>query len=185
MQLVDRMIGAARLNAQTYEEVEADAGATGQAMLVVALSSVGAAIGAAHHSGGGGLLVATVASLLGWVAWAALMYFVGTRLLPEPQTRADLGELLRTTGFASAPGVLAAFGAVPQFGEPIRLLVAIWMLVAGVIAVRQALDYESTGRAIAVCAIGWMAYALTIFVLVSAVLALTLGVGLAVEADGC
>jgi len=185
MQLVDRMVGAARLNAQTYEEVEADASATGQAMLVVVLSSVGAAIGAAHHSGGGGLLVATVASLLGWVAWAALMYFVGTRVLPEPQTRADLGELLRTTGFASAPGVLAALGVVPEFDVAIRLVVALWMLVAGVVAVRQALDYESTGRAIVVCGIGWVAYALTVFVLVNALLAVTFGLGVTLEGDGC
>jgi hypothetical protein len=89
------------------------------------------------------------------MAWAALTYLIGTRLLPEPQTRADIGELLRTIGFASAPGLLRVLGAIPFIGPPIYAIAAIWMLLAMVVAVRQALDYTSTGRALAVCVLGW------------------------------
>jgi len=150
-------MGAARLDVATYTEVENDQTATSQAMLVVAISSVAAGIGA----GGAGVMAViwtTVASLIGWAAWAFVTYFVGTKLLAEPQTKADWGELLRTIGFASAPGVLRVFGIIPVVGTVIAFAASVWMLVAMVIAVREALDYESTGRAVAVCLVGFMVY---------------------------
>jgi hypothetical protein len=100
-----------------------------------------------------------LAALVGWLVWAYLTYFIGTRLLPEPQTRADYGELLRTIGFASAPGVIRVFGIIPGLGPLIFLAASIWMLVAMVIAVRQALDFTSTPRAVGVCVIGWVVQA--------------------------
>jgi hypothetical protein len=153
--LVDRMLRAARLDAALYEEVEADRGAMGQAMTVVVLSSVAAGIGA-PNGGLGALIVGTIAALLGWFVWAYLVYIIGTRVLPEPQTHADLGELLRTTGFSSAPGVIRIVGIVHALAGIAFLVAGLWMLVAMVIAVRQALDYESTGRAVGVCVIGFL-----------------------------
>ena len=89
------------------------------------------------------------------MAWAALTYLIGTRFLPEPQTRADVGELLRTIGFASAPGLLRVLGAIPVIGLSIYAIASIWMLLAMIVAVRQALDYTSTSRALGVCVLGW------------------------------
>ncbi len=152
----DRAIRAACLDPDLYEEVEADRDSLGQAALLVVLSSVAAGIGVTGMAGPAALVFASVAALLGWVLWAALIYFIGARLLPEPQTRTDLGELLRTVGFASAPGVLRVLGVVPVFGPLLVVLVSIWMLAAMVVAVRQALDYESTLRAIGVCLIGFV-----------------------------
>ena len=86
------------------------------------------------------------------------MYIIGTKLLPEPQTHSDLGELLRTTGFSASPGLLRVLGVIPLIGELIILAVSIWMLIAMIIAVRQALDYQSTGRAVGVCLIGWFVF---------------------------
>jgi hypothetical protein len=153
----DRMIGAAVLNVQTYEEVESDTGATVQAMAVVILSSIAQGIGNLGH-GVGGLFSGMVYALIGWVIWAFLSFFIGSRLLPEPQTHADMGQLLRTTGFASSPGILRILGIIPLLGRLITFLVLIWMLLAMVIAVRQALDYRSTGRAVGVCLIGFAVY---------------------------
>ncbi len=156
--LQDRMIRAAKLDVQLYEEVEADRGAMGQATTVVVLSAVAAGVG----SGGGGLIalvVGTIAALVAWYVWAFLTYFIGTRLLPEPQTRADHGELLRTIGFSSAPGVLRVFGIIPGLMSLVFLVTGVWMLVAMIIAVRQALDYSSTLRAVGVCLIGWVVQA--------------------------
>lgn len=150
-----RMIGAARLDVATYEEVEADETATGQALAVVVLSSVAGGIGAAGL-GSGGVIVGTIAALIGWVAWAALTYVIGTQLLPEPQTKANMGELLRTIGFAGAPGVFRIFSIIPFVRWIIYAIVSIWLVVAMIIAVRQALDYQSTLRAVAVCVIGWL-----------------------------
>jgi hypothetical protein len=153
--IADRMIRAAKLDATLYEEVEADSHATQQAMLVVILSSVAMGIGSYSEVGWQGLIGGTIVALAVWFLWAFLTYWIGTSLLPEPQTRADLGQLLRTTGFSSSPGLLRALGVIPGFWNLIVLLTGIWMLAAMVIAVRQALDYSGTLRAFGVCAIGW------------------------------
>ena len=152
-----RIIGAMALDAPVYEEVEADPAATGQAMLVVVLSSVSAGIGAFGWGRGSlrGILFVSALALVLWAVWAVLTYVIGTQLLPEKQTRADVGQLLRTIGFASAPGMLRVFGVVPGATLPAFAITAVWMLATMVVAVRQALDYESTMRAVAVCVIGW------------------------------
>jgi len=154
----ERLVGAARLDARVFEEVEADISATGQAMLAVVLSSIATGIGTASVGGFGvvALTRGTLVALTSWVVWAVLTYLIGTRLLPEPQTRADVGELLRTTGFASAPGLLRMIGVIPGLGWIVYIATSIWMLAAMVIGVRQALDFTTTGRAIAVCAAGWV-----------------------------
>jgi hypothetical protein len=152
----DRMFRAAKLDVQLYEEVEADIGATTQATIVVVLAALAAGIGSLGSGGISGLFTGTVIALIGWLVWAFLTYFIGTRLLPEPQTNADYGQLLRTIGFASAPGVIRVLGIVPGLAPFLFLIGGIWMLVAMVVAVRQALDYKSTGRAVGVCLIGWL-----------------------------
>ncbi len=154
---VMRIIGALAIDPVTYEEVEADRSATGQALLVVVLSSVGAGIGARGLGSGTprSMVFISAVSLIAWVCWAMLTYQIGVRLMPEPETRADVGQLLRTIGFASAPGMLRVFGIVPGAAIPAFAVTAVWMLVAMIVAVRQALDYRSTARAVAVCVVGW------------------------------
>ena len=151
-----RMVRAAKLDVHLYEEVEADKQAIGQAMGVVALASLAAGIGSVGTTGISGLLFGTIGALIGWFIWAFITFFVGTKILPEPQTEADYGELLRTTGFSSSPGLLRILGVIPLLGKIIFIVCGIWMLVAMIIAVRQALDYKSTWRAVGVCIIGWI-----------------------------
>jgi hypothetical protein len=150
------MIRAAKLDVNLYEEVEADKDAMAQAMAVVVLSSAAAGVGSVSTAGIKGLVLGTIAALAGWFIWAFLTYYIGTRLLPEPQTKADYGELLRTIGFSSSPGVVRVLGIIPMLGTFLNFICGIWMLVAMVIAVRQALDYKSTWRAVGVCLIGWI-----------------------------
>ena len=156
----ERMIRAAKLDVNVYEEVEADKGALGQAMSVVVLSSIAAGVGSIASVGLGGILMGTITALVAWYLWAWLTYLIGTKLLPEPQTRADVGELLRTIGFSSAPGLIRVLGIIPGLANLVFLIASVWMLVAMVIAVRQALDYSSTLRAVGVCLIGWFFQAL-------------------------
>lgn len=153
---VDRVIRAAKLDGNLYEEVEADKSALGQAMAVVVISSVAAGVGMIDEAGLGGIFMGAVAALIGWYIWAYLTFLIGTRLLPEPQTSADYGELLRTIGFSSAPGVIRVLGIFPVLEGIVFFVASIWMLVAMVVAVRQALDYSGTLRAVGVCAIGWV-----------------------------
>jgi hypothetical protein len=160
---VRRLGGALALNPTAYEDVEADGAATTQACITVLLASVAAAIGAGRSAS---MITVAAVALLGWASWALLTFEVGARLLPGARTHANVGELLRTIGFAAAPGLFLAFGAIPGAAAPVFAIVSLWMLAAMVVAVRQALDYTSTARAIAVCVTGW---ALTI--------AIVLGVG--------
>ena len=154
----ERMMRAATLDVDTYEEVEADTTATTQAMGVVVLSSIAQGIGGMPVGGGTGFVAGATWALIGWFIWAFLVYIIGTKVLPEPQTRSDLGELLRTTGFSASPGLLRLFGVIPLIGGLVLFAVNIWMLIAMIIAVRQALDYQSTGRAVWVCLIGWFVF---------------------------
>ena len=154
--LTDRMMRAAKLDVALYEEVEADKEALGQALTVVILSSLASGFGAMGTIGLKGLIFGTIAALVSWFIWAYLTYAIGTKLLPEPQTKADIGELLRTIGFSSSPGVLRVLAIIPMLGNFINLICGIWMLVAMVIAVRQAFDYKCTWRAFAVCFIGFI-----------------------------
>jgi len=157
------MIGAAKLDVHTYEEVEADQTAMGQSMGVVVLSSVAAGIGSGE--GVVGLVVGSVAAMIGWFVWAFVTYLIGAKLMPEPQTDADVGQLLRTTGFSASPGLLRVFGVIPGLGTLAVTVANIWMLASMVVAVRQALDYKGTGRAVGVCLIGWLALVLITMVL--------------------
>jgi hypothetical protein len=152
-----RLIGAISLDTAIYEEVESDASATGQAFAVVLLSSLAAGIGSRGFGGTNLSAIAFISmvSLLAWATWALVTYEIGVRLLPEPQTRADVGQLLRTIGFASAPGLLRVLGVMTAATIPVFAITAVWMLAAMVVGVRQALDFRSTGRAIAVCGLGW------------------------------
>lgn len=160
----NRMIGAAKLDVRIYEEVEADNRALGQAMAVVVLSSLAAGIGTLQHTGAGGLIIGTLTALIGWYVWAFITYFVGTRFLPEAETRATHGELLRTIGFSSAPGMIRVLALIPGLMWIVFTVAGIWMLIAMVIAVKQALDYKSTLRAIGVCLIGWVIQALIVVI---------------------
>ena len=155
-----RVTSVLRLDAAAFEEIEADRSANGQALAVVVMASVAAGLGAGLLLGPLGLLRETLAALVGWVMWAAVTYVIGTRLMPEPQTRSDMGELLRVIGFSYAPNVFAVFAFVPVVGIAVRVVVAFWLLAATVIAVRQALDYRSTGRAVVVVLIGWVLFVL-------------------------
>jgi len=156
--LIERAIGAAKLDSAAYEDVEADPGAMGQALTVVAVASIASGLGSSAASGGEGvgLVVGIIVALIGWFVWAVTTYVVGAKMLPEPETKADLGQLLRTTGFAAAPGVAGILGFIPGVGAIILFAVSLWQIAAMVVAVRQALDYTSTGRAVIVCVIGFV-----------------------------
>jgi hypothetical protein len=151
-------MGAAALDTAIYEEVEGDPKAGVQAAAVVVLSSLAAGIGARGFSENNlsNIALISIVSLMAWAAWALLTYEIGARLLPGPQTSVDIGQLMRTIGFAATPGLLRIFGFIPGATIPAFAVATIWMLAAMVVAVRQALDYTSTGRAVAVCVIGWL-----------------------------
>jgi len=161
------MVGAALFDGSTYEQVEADRGATLQAVIVVVLSSLSAGLAWIGVEAGrlGAIAVMSVLAVLAWVCWATLVDLIGTRLLPQVQTRADVGELLRTLGFAQSPGVLRVLGLLPLVGSTATVVVEVWTLGTMVVAVQHALDYSSVTRAVAVCVTGWL-LSLLMFVII-------------------
>ena len=161
---INRIIRACKLDVSLYEEVEADSSATLQAASVVVLSSIAAGIGSISL-GASNFLMAPLLSLISWYIWAYLIYLIGTKLFPEPNTKADHGQLLRTIGFSSAPGLIRIFGFTPELMTITFIGGGIWMLVAMIVAVRQALDYESTWRAIGVVIIGFLVQAIILIML--------------------
>ena len=160
----NRVFRAIKIDIDLYEEVESDKTATVQAGMVVVLSSLAAGVGAIHL-GVSNLLLAPLLSLLSWYVWAYIIYFIGVKLFPEPTTKADHGELLRTIGFSSAPGLIRVFGFTPELMSITFIGAGIWMMIAMVIAVRQALDYQSTWRAIGVVVIGFLVQAIVLVML--------------------
>ncbi len=157
--MIKRMIGAAKLDTAIYEEVEADISATQQALTVVVLVALATGIGTFGSGGPLGLIVGIAAGIGLWALWAWVTYFVGTTILKSAETEANWGQLARTLGFAQSPGILKVVGFIPVFGPIVFAIASIWQLVAMVIAIRQALDYTSTWRAVGVAVVGFIPYA--------------------------
>lgn len=157
--MIKRMIGAAKLDTAIYEEVEADTSATQQALTVVVLVALATGIGTFGSGGPLGLIVGIAAGIGLWALWAWVTYFVGTTILKSAETEANWGQLARTLGFAQSPGILKVVGFIPVFGPIVFAIASIWQLMAMVIAIRQALDYTSTWRAVGVAVVGFIPYA--------------------------
>ena len=156
--LFPRMLRAAKVESQLYEEVEADSGATGQALLVVVMASLSAGIGhgisGLMKGGAGGigvfftsLIIGAIGSLVAWFIFSLLCFWLGTTLFKGPDTKSTLGELLRVLGFADSPALLNIFVFIPFIGPIIPFVTMIWTIIAGVVGVRQACDF-TTGRAV-------------------------------------
>jgi len=152
-----RFIGALVLDASAFEEIEANRRANMQSVLVVLMvtSAGGVAGGGLGVFGIAGFVTGAIVVLGGWLVWVSLIATIGTTVLAEPQTRSDARELLRTLGFAAAPGVFLAFAAMRPAAPFVFVVVSIWMIAAAVLAVRQALDFRTLPRAFAVCALSW------------------------------
>jgi hypothetical protein len=166
---------AAKLENALYDEVEANTALTGQAITVVIIVAIAGAIGGILSAvfGGdagvgaiiGGLIGPAVSALIGYFVWAGVSLVVGKAL----GGTADYGEMLRAIGFANSPNVLAILSFIPVLGGLIAFIGAIWALVAGIVALRQALDF-TTGKAIVTAIIGWIAL-MIIFAIVGAIMA--------------
>jgi hypothetical protein len=158
MTMTERVVGVLRLDPRVFEEIEHDQTATTQAFTVVIAASLAAGVGRGLLFGPQALVLESLGAVVGWVMWAGVTYLLGTKVLPEQQTRTDMGELLRVIGFSYAPTLFSLLAIIPLLGRVVGPVVALWLLATMVVAVRQALDYTSTGRAFAVVFIGWLVF---------------------------
>ena len=162
-----RMIGAMKADVPTFEEIERDPSAMGQAITVIAVAGAAALVGNIFRAGVSQGIIAVILSLIGYAIWAVLVTVIGTKLMPEPSTKADFAETFRTIAFAASPGVFNVLAIIPFLGPLILFMVNIWSLVIMVIAVRTVLDYSSTGRAIIVVLIGFVVNLIITFLLLA------------------
>jgi len=170
--LAGRMIGAMQADVKTFEEIEADPNALTQAVTVIVIAGVSSLIGNFFRAGLAAGITGLVVSLLGYALFALLVFLIGTKLMPEPTTKADFNEAFRTIGFAAAPGVFNILAIVPFLGPLIGFVIGLWSLVLGVIAVRAVLDYSNTGRAIIVCLIAGVVCWIAIMIVMLPIMAM-------------
>ena len=160
-----RVFRAIKIDPELYEEVEHDKSATFQAAAVVVLSSLAAGVGAIHL-GASNFILGPIISLASWYFWAFLIFIVGTKLFPDKQTKSDHGELLRTIGFSSAPGLIRIFGFTPELMTVTFVGSSFWMLACMVVAVKSALDYDSLWKAFGVVIVSWLVQAFFLFLII-------------------
>jgi hypothetical protein len=153
---LNRLFRAAKLDARLYEEVIADPKTMFQAMMAVFIYSAASAYGGFGRAGVAGINFAMITTIVGWYIWAFSAYFVGVRLLPEAGTKEDRKAVLRAMGFASSPGLIRMLGLIPGFTGVTLLIASVWMFVAAVVAIKQAMNYQSIYRAVGVCMIAWI-----------------------------
>lgn len=168
--LTERMVGAMKADVKTFQEIEADPTAMGQAITVIVIAGVAALIGNVFRSGVTGGFMALVISLIGYAIWSFMVVIIGTKLMPEPTTKADFPEAFRVIGFTASPGVFNVLAIIPFLGPLISFVISLWVLVIGVIAVREVLDYSNTGRAIVVCLIAFVVYLCVVFFILTPLL---------------
>ncbi len=158
----DRVVGALKLDANTFEDIERDPTAMGQAVGIIALAALASNLGQIWHLGFGSMLIGVCSSLVGYVIWSVVVWLAGTKLMPDPATKADFPETFRTIAFAASPGLIGVVTIIPLFGWLLMLIltpvILIWSLVAMVVAVRQVLDYSETFKAVIVVLIGFVVY---------------------------
>jgi len=151
----ERVVGAMRLDANTFEEIERDPTAMGHAAGVIALAAVSLGIGNVWYGGMSGIVSKVLISLIGYAVWAVLVWLIGTKVMPDPATKADFPEAFRVIGFAAAPGVLGIITIIPILGWLLLIVIWLWQMAAMVIAVKAVLDYDTIGKAIIVVVIGF------------------------------
>jgi hypothetical protein len=165
--LPERMVGAMQANVKTFQEIEADTSAMGQAVTVIVIAGVASLIGNIWRAGIGIGVMHLIISIILYALWSLIIVLVGTKLMPEPTTKADFNEGFRVIGFTASPGIFNVLAIVPFLGPLISFVIWIWMVIIGVVAVREVLDYTSTARAIVVCLIAAVVCWIITFVIIT------------------
>ena len=168
--LQERMIGAMRGDVKTFQEIEADPTAIGQAVTVIVIASLASLIGNIFRAGLTFGIMQMIMALIGYAIWSFLIVIVGTKIMPEPTTKADFQEGFRVIGFTASPGVFNILAIIPFLGPLISFVISLWMLVIGVIAVKEVLDYSNVGRAIVVCLIALIVWWCVVFLVMTPIL---------------
>jgi hypothetical protein len=174
--LINRIIGAFTFRKGVYAEVKKDTSFTATAWILVAvvafLSRLGAIVSSTTWLTAG--IVDTIFGIFGFAVGALVINWVGRILF---KADVSFGELVRTLGLAYVWRVIGVLGFLANFSEdlscvlaPVQILAMIVMIVAWLIAAKEALDLEWAPTIITVI-LGWLAQ----FVITVVITGLALG----------
>ena len=166
----DRVIGAMKLDPNTFEDVERDPTAIGQSVGVIVLAAVAAGIGNIWWGGITGIVRGALMSIIGFLLWSLIVWVLGTKVMPEPTTKADFPETFRVIGFSAAPGLASVVTIIPILGWILMFVIWLWQMAAMVVAVKAALDYSTIGKAVLVVLIGFVVQLCLMFLLVAPII---------------
>ena len=162
MTFAERVVGALKLDANTFEDIERDPTAMGQAVGIIALAGMAGSLGSIWRLGFGRIVFAILISICAYLLWSLVVWLVGTKLMPDPATSADFAETFRVIAFAASPGLLGVVSIIPFLGAIIVFVLTpviwLWSMAAMVIATKAVLDYTDTFKAVIVVLIGFVAY---------------------------
>jgi hypothetical protein len=161
----ERVVGAMKLDPNTFEEIERDQNAMGQAVGVIAIAAVSTGIGWIFWGGLSGIVSRVILQIIGYAVWAVIVWLVGTKVMPDPETKAGFPESFRVIAFAAAPGVLGIITIIPILGWLLSAVLWLWSIAAMVIAVKAVLDYTNIGKAVVVVIIGFIVQLCVMFML--------------------
>ena len=168
--LGERMVGAMQGSPKTFQEIEADPNAMGQAVTVIVIAGVASLIGNIFRAGMGAGIFGLIISLCSYALWSVAVTLIGTKAMPEPTTKATFAETFRVMGFTASPGIFNVLAIIPFLGPVISLAISIWTIIISVVAVREVLDYSNTARAVIVCLIAAVCVWIVVFVLLTPLL---------------
>jgi hypothetical protein len=149
--LVRQTIGAMTFRAAIYREIATQPGATAPAIGILLLSCFVPGSVSIVYGTLGGILY----SFSGWAIWICLAYMIGAKIFPESPVDSGLLRLLRAGGFAASPALLGFFGLAAVVGHILPITTTVWVIAATAVAIREALQYRTTSRAVAVCLASW------------------------------
>ncbi len=151
-QLAGRLMRVLRFDASVFREVASDTNALTQALLVVAAAAVLTGLGNFGQIGTQtlvGVLVlvvlGTLGSLIGFALYAGVAAIVARALF---QGKTDFQEMARTLGFAYIWNGLGVLNIIPCVGGVFALIGSLVAIVAGIIALRESAEFDTTKAAI-------------------------------------
>jgi hypothetical protein len=156
--MIERMIRAVRLDRTLYREVADHPEYMSEAVLIAVLVSALSAVGALFTMQQQGFLLFLLqlanSLLFGWVLWAVIAYYVGSRFFGG---RSSITEMMRTLAYAGLPRLLGLFSFIFCLGWILALIGWLMTVAAGVLAIRESMEFDSSS-ALITAIIGFILY---------------------------
>ena len=169
--LFQRMLRAARMDAQLFEEIVSDPTLQGQSVWVVAIFAMATAFGTFTLISGTAVNIGLLTTMIGWYIWAFSVFYIGTRILKGDSAPPDRKTIMRVMAFACAPGIFRLLGLIPKTTTLVFIVTSLWMLATAVFGLKKVFPQRSTFKISVVTVVTWIGATLFQFILIATLLA--------------